>query len=80
LGHLQLHKAQKQLMGQVALSQENNLSQALALGRSLMHYNRIDTIEDVYKKIAQTNASTLLSIANAIFAPNDQSLLIFKAR
>lgn len=80
LGTIQLHKAQKQLMGQVALSQENNLSLALALGRSLLHYNRIDTIEDVYQKIMVLAAEDLIAIANQIFEPDQLSLLTFKAR
>ena len=80
LGTIQLHKAQKQLMGQVALSQENNLSLALALGRSLLHYNRIDTIEDVYQKIMALAAEDLIAIANQIFEPDQLSLLTFKAR
>lgn len=80
LGIIQLHKAQKQLMGQIALSQENNLALAIALGRSLMHYDRIDTIEDVYAKINAVTADDVIDIANEIFALNQLSTLIFKAR
>ena len=80
LGTIQLHKAQKQLMGQVALSQENNLSLSIALGRSLLHYNRIDTIEDVYQKIRTITADDILHIANMVFSPDQLSLLTFKAR
>jgi predicted Zn-dependent peptidase len=80
LGIIQLHKAQKQLMGQIALSQENNLALAIALGRSLLHYNRIDTIEDVYAKINAVTAITILEIANEIFNPEQLSSLILKAR
>jgi predicted Zn-dependent peptidase len=76
----QLHKAQKQLLGQIALSQENNLSLAIALGRSLLCYNRIDTIEDVYARISAITAAEALAVANEIFAPEEQTLLIFKAK
>ncbi len=80
LGVVQLHKAQKQLVGQVALSQENNLSLTIALGKSLLNYDRIDTIEDVYQKITQVSAADVLEIANVVFAPNNLSILIYNAR
>jgi predicted Zn-dependent peptidase len=80
LSPTQLHKAQKQLLGQIALSQENNLSLAIALGRSLLCYNRIDTIEDVYARISAITAAEALAVANEIFAPEEQTLLIFKAK
>lgn len=80
LSPTQLHKAQKQLLGQIALSQENNLSLAIALGRSLLCYNRIDTIEDVYARINAITANEILDVANEVFAPEAQSLLIFNAR
>lgn len=80
LGIIQLHKAQKQLMGQIALSQENNLALAISLGRSLLNYDRIDTIEDVYSKINGVTSSSILDVSNDIFHANNLSSLIFKAR
>ena len=80
LSPTQLHKAQKQLLGQIALSQENNLALAIALGRSLLCYNRIDTIEDVYARINAITANEALAVANEIFTPEAQTLLIFKAK
>jgi len=80
LGVVQLNKAQKQLIGQVALSQENNLSLIIALGKSLLNYNRIDTIEDVYARISQISAEDVLEIANTVFDPKQLSTLLYKAR
>jgi predicted Zn-dependent peptidase len=80
LGTVQLHKAQKQLMGQIALSQENNLALAIALGRSLLHYHRIDTLEDVYARINAVSAAEVRALANQVFNPDQLTTLIFKAR
>jgi predicted Zn-dependent peptidase len=80
LGTVQLHKAQKQLVGQVALSQENNLSLSIALGKSMLNYGRIDTIEDVYAKISNVSAADILELSNTVFDPKELSLLQYNAR
>lgn len=80
LGSVQLSKAKKQLIGQIALNQENNLALTLALGKSFLNYNRIDTLEDVYKKIESVTATQIRDISNHIFNPNQLSQLIYKAR
>ena len=80
LGSIQLGKAKKQLVGQIALSQENNLALTLALGKSFLNYNRIDTLEDVYKKIEAITAEQVQDISNHIFNPDQLSQLIYKAR
>lgn len=80
LGSIQLSKAKKQLIGQIALSQENNLAMTLALGKSYLNYNRIDTLNDVYKKVEAISADQLRDISNQVFNPNLLSQLIYKAR
>ncbi len=80
LGTVQLNKAKKQLIGQIALSQENNLALTVALGKSMLNYNRIDTLEDVYQKITAVSAQQLRDIANQVFNPADLSLLIYQAK
>ena len=80
LGTIQLSKAKKQLIGQIALAQENNLALAIALGKSLLNYNRIDTIEDVYEKIERITTEQVLEVSNTVFEPAQLSSLIYKAR
>lgn len=67
LGQRQLHMAKQQLIGQIALSQENGASQMNALAKSLLTYNRVDTLEHIYKEIESITAEQLLEIANKIF-------------
>ena len=45
LGEIQLSKAKKQLVGQLAMSQENHEDLMLTLGKSFLIYNKMDGLE-----------------------------------
>ncbi len=74
---LQLNRAKEQLKGQIALSLEGNAGLMLGLGKSLLLFNQIDTISDIYQEIDTIEASDLLEIANEFFSEENQSELIF---
>ena len=78
LGKLQLKRAKQQLQGQVAISFESNLHEMLSIGKSLLMYNKIDTIEQINEKIEKITASDLLEVANEVFEPSQLSMLVFK--
>ncbi len=75
MGSLQLSRAKKQLTGQVAISHESNEHLMLSIGKSLLVYNRIDSLEEIAQKIDSVSSSELLSIANEILAENQLSIL-----
>jgi predicted Zn-dependent peptidase len=77
LGKNQLHQAKQQLKGYIALSQESRLSMMLALGKTVMLFNEIDTIQDIYKKIDALTAQDLLQIANETFPEEKLSSLYY---
>jgi len=78
LGTLQLMRAKNQIKGQMAISNESKLSEMLFLGKSMLSYNKVDSIEDIYKKIDMITAEDLLSVANEIFDESRFSKIIFK--
>jgi predicted Zn-dependent peptidase len=78
LGTIQLSKAKNQIKGYLARGYENHESLMLSLGKSLQVFDRIDTIEDICKKIDHVSASELLETANDIFEPSKLSTLIYK--
>jgi predicted Zn-dependent peptidase len=78
LGTIQLSKAKNQIKGYLARGYENHESLMLSLGKSLLVFNKIDTIEDICKKIDSVTASELLETANDIFEPAKLSTLIYK--
>jgi len=64
LGTLQLLKAKKQLMGQVAISAENYESLMLSLAKSYMIFNKFESLEEIKVKIDAVTSEQLLETAN----------------
>lgn len=72
LSTFQLQAARKQLMGQLGVSGDNKENTFLGMGKSYLHYNRYDTLQEIYRKIEQVTAEQLLEVANEILTPPDQ--------
>ena len=77
LGTVQLQRAKKQLMGQIAISAEINENQMFAIGHNLLLFDRIDSLEETSAKIAKITALELCNTANEIFDENKLSSLIY---
>jgi len=78
LGTLQLLRAKNQLKGQMAIANESKLSEMLSIGKSMLVFNKVDTIEEIYKKIDNISADNILKTANEIFDEKKFSTLMFK--
>ncbi|PWD99244.1 M16 family metallopeptidase [Marinilabilia rubra] len=78
LGQMQLQKAKRQLKGQITISSENKENLMLNIGKSFLLYNKVDSLEDIYKKIDNLTAMNLLEIANEIFDEKQLSYLIYE--
>jgi len=78
LGDIQISKAKKQLVGQLAMSQENHEDLMLSLGKSFLIYNKMDGLDVIYKKINAVTPSHLMDIANEILDFDKLSILIYK--
>ena len=78
LGPQQIKKAKQQLIGQIAISQESDVNLMLALGKSLLLYNKVDTFEEVKNKIESISTTDLQEAAKIVFKEEDLSILIFK--
>ncbi|WP_423126479.1 M16 family metallopeptidase [Gaoshiqia sp. Z1-71] len=78
LGSLQLSKAKKQLIGQIAISSENRDDLMLTLGKSFLLYNKVDSLPVIYQKIEQITGEQLREIANEILDEKALSTLIYE--
>lgn len=78
LGDLQLSKARKQLIGQLAMSQENHEDLMLAIGKSLLVFDRVESLPDIYRRIGEISAVQLMDVANRILGPRTLSRLIYQ--
>lgn len=75
LGSMQLHTAKEQLMGQLAMAEENNISLMLMMGRSLLDIGKIESIDDIFARIRKVTSSELQSIAIEMFDESNLSTL-----
>ena len=78
LTSIQLHAAKKQLYGQMLISSENKENQSLSMGKSMLHFNRYDSMEEVIQKVERFTPQSLLEIANQVLNPQEMTLLIYK--
>ena len=78
LGDIQMSKAKKQLVGQLAMSQENHEDLMLTLGKSFLIYNKMEGLDVIYNKINALTPSQIRDIANEILDFEKLSVLIYK--
>ena len=74
----QLTAAKKQLIGQLGVSGDNCEGLFLGLGKSFLHYNRYDTLPEVFAKVDSLTAENILEVANDVFAPERLFSLIYQ--
>jgi predicted Zn-dependent peptidase len=77
LGISQLQKAKNQMKGNIARAWENHENHMLAMGKNILIFNKMESIDDLYEKINMLTSSDLLEIANEIFDENMLSSLIY---
>jgi predicted Zn-dependent peptidase len=78
LGILQLSRAKNQIKGYLARAYENHESLMLSLGKSLQIFDRIDTMNETFRKIDAVTTSELADIANNVFDRKSLSTLIYR--
>lgn len=78
LGIVQLSRAKKQLIGQLAISTENREDLMLSLGKSMLFFNQVDPLEAIFKKIESIEAKEIMEIANQVFCESTNSTLIYQ--
>src|SRR5690606_39563540 len=64
LGVMQLHQAKEKFIGQIALGEENRLNLVISLAKSLLDYDYVQSLEEVFAKIRAVDADQLIEIAD----------------
>jgi predicted Zn-dependent peptidase len=77
LSDIQLSKAKKQLIGQLAIASESNENIMLSMGKSFLVYDKFDNLEEVCRQIESINANDVIETANEILNPEKLSFLIY---
>ncbi|WP_159472104.1 pitrilysin family protein [Dyadobacter sp. 3J3] len=77
LSTIQLHQTKVQLMGQLAMSEESNMSFMLMMAKSLLDTGRVDTLPEIFSEIQEITSEQLQTIAQDMFNPENFSYLTF---
>lgn len=75
LGFKQMNAAKEQLLGQLAMSEENNLSFMIMMARNILDHDKVLPLEELYARINETKAITLMQLANEMFEKSYFSFL-----
>ena len=72
----QLAMAKRQFIAQMAIITEGAEGYMLGVGKSLLSYGEVDTLEESYRKINAVTASEILEVANEVW--QNPSVLLYK--
>ncbi len=78
LGTVQLSRAKKQLIGQIAISTESREDMMLTIGKSYLLYDKVDPLRVVFKKIEEITTEQLMEAANIVLNKEQMSTLIYQ--
>jgi len=78
LGKKQLAAAKEQIMGQLAIGEENNVSFMMMMARNLLDLGRIIPLDELFTRVKETSAEELMKVANEIFKENKFSYLMME--
>lgn len=77
LSELSLSNFKKQFEGHFLLANESNFNQMLAMGRSLLYFNKVEQASEIIRNITKISAKELCDLANEIFEENKYSTLTY---
>lgn len=77
LTSIQLHRAKEQLKGHLALGMDSNSGLMQGLGKSMLAFNQIDTLQEMHQEIDKITSKQLLEMAATFMKRDNCSELIF---
>jgi predicted Zn-dependent peptidase len=77
LTDVQLQKAKNKFIGQIALGEENRIGLIVSMAKSLIDYDRIDSLDTLFKKIEAVSREEMANISNEILDERNLSVLSF---
>jgi predicted Zn-dependent peptidase len=77
MSSMQLLRAKQQFKGQMALGMDVNSSLMQGLGKSMLAFNQIDTLQEIHQGIHKITSADILRLSNDFLSDNTISSLIF---
>jgi len=80
MGVKQLSSAKEQIMGQVAMAEESNISFMMMMARSLLDLGKIQSLEEIFTRIQSTTANDIMDMSNEMLNQNKMCYLIMEPK
>jgi predicted Zn-dependent peptidase len=80
MGVKQLAAAKEQIMGNIAMSEENNLNFMMTVARSVLDQGAITPLDEIFETIRNTSGQKLQQLANEMFIDEKMSFLLMEPR
>ena len=77
LSHQQLHAAQQQYIGQMAISNESGLNEMQSIGKAYLTFDKVDTLEEMNQDILNVTSEDIQTLAQKLFKPENFSYLYY---
>ena len=74
----QLDAARKQLEGQLVVASDNAESNALGMAKTFLHYDRYETLPDLFRRLDALTPDLLLDVAGEMLDEGRLSLLVYE--
>jgi predicted Zn-dependent peptidase len=78
MGVKQLAAAKEQILGQIAMAEENNMSFMMMMARNLLDLGRVTPLDEIFERVHNCSAETLRQLAEAMFNEERFSYLVMK--
>jgi predicted Zn-dependent peptidase len=80
MGVKQLASAKEQIMGNIAIAEENNLNFMMTVARQVLDMGSIVPLEELFERIRNTSGQRLQQLANEMFVDDKLSFLLLEPR
>lgn len=77
LSSLKLHRLKEQIKGQLIMAEENNSNFMQMMGKSYLDFGKIDSFEQINKKIDGISAQVINDLANQLMNSDRMSKLVY---
>jgi len=77
LGNKQLRSVKDQIKGQLAMSEESNQNYMLMMAKSILDYDRIDSLAFVFEKIESISANDIIALSREMLNFEEMSSLVY---
>ncbi len=75
LGKKQFAEAKEQLLGHLAISEENNVSFMIMMARNLLDAGKVTSLDEIFERIKNVTVDTLMELSNEMFDEEKLSYL-----